>query len=258
MIKYGIKIWSDNNQEMFQEILDLHKNKKIDFAEFYTVPGLDFKALSALKKVPITIHSFHIKHDFDILSLDENSEKMFKENVIKTADFFNSKIIVLHSGGEKYSDDISIDFKNFKKNIEKIKDKRIIIENMPALAMDGGNCFGYSLKELLLIKELGFNFCLDIAHAYKSALWQKIDYKKFIKDLIENLSPFYFHLSSGRGDSYDDQHLNIFEGDLDIKWVKNILVSLSGKKDIYLIFETPKIGDNLENDIKNIDYFKSL
>lgn len=254
-IYYGLKIWSTNRNDLFREAVQLFRQKKFDFLELYLVPGsLDPEKLEILsefkkQKVPVTIHCPHDVHNFDISKLDYQKEELFKNLVLKTADFLGSKYIVVHPGlGDSY--------KIFEENIQKINDKRILIENMAKVGPNPGVGFGHSLEQLKFIRGLGFNFCLDFSHAVKSAASQKIDYKKFIEELISALNPSYFHICNGQKDYEIDEHRDLFDGEFDIKWIKEILLGL--KKDVYLVFETPKVGDNLENDIKNIKYFQSI
>ena len=252
MLQYGLKIWT-TDKDSFQEALELFKNGEIDFAEIYIVPDSFLrKELKVLKKIPTIIHSVHESHNFNIFKLQDFKIELFKNQVVKTADFLKSRFIILHSGIGGAQD-------LFKKNIAKIYDKRILMENMPKIATDGKTCFGYSLEQLKFIKEdCRLNFCLDFGHAIKSAVSQKLDYKDYIKSLIYHLKPSYFHLAGGEKKNEKDEHLNLFEGDFDAVWIKKTLESLAKNQSVYLVFETPKSKNNLENDIKNIDYFKNL
>lgn len=246
-IKYGLKLWSVN-KELFSEAVELFKKGQVDFIELYIVPDSLSSKGDILKDVLTTIHAPHMGHDFSVFGLDEKKVRFFKEQVIKTADFLESKFIVVHAEGGD-SKDI------FKKNIKKINDKRILIENSMKFGKDD---FGYSLVQLKFIKECGFDFCFDFAHAIKTAIGQKIDYKKFIEEIVSGISPFYFHLSNGCIEVATDEHRDLFDGEFDIKWIKEKLSELAEKRDIYLVFETPKGENGLENDIKNINYFRSL
>ncbi len=253
-IKYGLKLWS-TDRELFPEAVQSFKKGTIDFIELYIVPNsfmpgkLDF--LNDLKNIPTIIHAPHTKHNFDVFSLNDSKIKIFKEQVAKTADFLNSKFIIVHAG---IGDSQAI----FKENIEKIKDKRILIENMTKIGINDQPCFGHSYEQLKFIKERGFNFCLDFSHAIKSSISQKIGYKEFVEKLIIELTPNYFHICNGRFNNDEDEHMDLFDGDFDIKWIKEILLKLAGKKDVYLVFETPKSGNRISNDIKNINYFLSI
>ncbi len=251
-IKYGLKIWS-TDKDLFKRAVELFKNKKIDFVELYIVPNsfLDITNLKDLKGIPISIHATHSEHDFDVFLLDDFKIDFFKSQILKAADFLNSKFIVVHAEAGNSNE-------NFKKNIEKINDDRILIENLPKISIDGKNCYASSYSQLKFIKDCGFKFCFDFSHAIKSAISQKINYKEFVEELIKELNPNYFHICNGKIDNNKDEHLDLFDGDFDIKWIKKILFDLSVKKDIYLVFETPKAKNGLENDLKNMNYFRSL
>lgn len=255
MIKYGLKLWSTNKKELFKEAAELFKNREIDFVELYIVPDSflpgesDF--LNDSKNVPTTLHAPHMEHGFDVFNIDDEKAETFKNQVIKIADYLNSRFIVVHAA-------LGDSQKIFKKNIQKIIDKRILVENMPKIGLENEICFAHSYLQLKLIKDSGFNICLDLSHAINSAASQKIDYKEFIEKLIFGLNPIYFHLCGGSKSSVKDEHKNLFDGDFDIKWIKKTLLKIAKKKDIYLVFETPKGAFGLENDIKNINYFQEL
>jgi len=253
-IKYGLKIWSVDQDQLFKEAAQLFSKGEIDFMEIYIVPDSitpeKYDVLKNLNNIPITIHAPHIAHGFDVFRLNNQKIKLFKEQIIKIADSFNSKFIVVHAeSGDS--------FEVFKESIDKIRDKRILIENMPKFGIDNEICFGHSYEQLKLIKDSGINLCLDFGHAIRSAISQKLDYKEFIKKIISELNPSYFHICNGKMDAKED-HRSLFDGEFDIKWLKKTLFKLKEEKDVYLVFETPKGGNGLENDLKNINYFRSI
>ena len=261
MIKYGIKIWNIN-KNWFPVAVELFKTHKIDFIELYLAPeGASKEELTMLKDIPVSIHAPHYSHGFNLFELNNEQIDSFKKNVIETADYLNSNFIVVHPG-------IGSDKEMFRNNSFKIFDKRILIESMVKIGFvgKGGNrmdegvgCFGHSLEQLEFInKKCGFGICLDLAHSTATAVSLGIDYKEFLMSLINNLNPNYFHISGGCQDSEEDDHLDVFDGNLDIKWMKKALQDRAKDKDIYLVFETLKVGNKLENDVKNIDYFKNL
>ncbi len=249
-IKYGLKIWSTDERDLFKEAARLFLKGKIDFVELYVVPdsfvlgGHNF--LNDLKNIPTTLHAPHAVHNFDVFKLDDSRIRLFESQVIKTADFLGSKFIVVHA---TEGDDREV----FIKNIKKINDKRILIENATKIGMDNQVNFGYSFEQLEFIKSCGLNFCLDFSHAIKSAISQNLDCKKFVEKLISELNPSYFHICNGKMDNQIDEHRDLFDGEFDLKWIKKTLIGL--KKDVYLVFETPKAGKGLENDVKNMNHF---
>lgn len=251
MLKYGLKIWSGNDEWM-KESASLIKAGKVDFVEVYCIPtSFHMKSFEILKGLPVVLHTPHYAHRFNIFEINDEQIRFFNEELIKTADFLNTQFIILHS-------DIGDSKEIFKKNIAKIYDKRILIENMPKIAPNDKFYFGYSLERLKFInQECGFDICLDFVHAVKSAISQKIDYKDFIKSLISELTPYYYHICGTGLVKEKDEHFNLFEGDFDVKWSKEVLVGLAKNRDIYLVFEMPK-QENLKNDMKNINYFRNL
>ncbi|MFA4833319.1 MAG: TIM barrel protein [Patescibacteria group bacterium] len=251
MIKYGIKIWSIN-ERYFTEAVRLYERGKIDFIELYLVPDKIPESVKKFKNVEMQIHAPHSSHGFNIFTVNQAGVNFFKEQVVKTADLLNAKNIIVHAG-------VGEDKLIFKKNIKLIADDRLLIENKPKVGLNNELCFGHSLDQLIFIKdECGLNICLDFGHAIKSAASEKINYKDFLSNLLSILKPSYFHLSGGFYDNEQDEHLNLDEGNIDCTWIKNKLEKLSENSDISLAFETPKVGNNLRNDLRNIEYFKNL
>lgn len=253
MIKYGIKLWSPD-KSYFPEAVDLCHKDLIDFVELYILPNtFPKKYLDILKNIPTQVHAPHSLHGFNVFELDKEKINLFKNQAVKVADFFNSQYIILHAG-------MGRDRKIFKRNIKKIYDKRILIENKPKIGLNNQICFGYSLPQLKFIKNQCRvnNICLDIGHAIKSAVSQRKDYKKYLETLIKALEPNYFHISDGLLSSEKDEHLDLGRGDFDLKWIKNQINQSANKHTVYLVFETPKKNNDLRNDIKNVIGFKNL
>ncbi len=252
MFKYGLKLWT-SNQALFNEAVKICNSGQADLIELYIVPG-SFKKedLAVLQGVEITIHAPHFEHDFNIFTLDENKINFFKKDVSGTADFLQAKTIVVHAG---VGDDDEI----FQANVKKIHDPRIIIENKPKTGYTGKICYGYTLDQLKFIRErCGYEICFDIVHAVKSSISQKIYYKIFLESAVNALKPKYFHLCGTDLQGEFDDHFDIFKGDLDWPWIKNLLAREAQDKEIILVFEVPKINNNLANDLKNIEYFKNI
>ena len=125
---------------------------------------------------------------------------------------------------------------------------------MPKKALDGKVCLGYTKEEIIEFTRIGnFDFCLDFTHAIKSAISQNKDYKTIIKDFA-SLKPKLFHLCDGTLKTEIDEHLNLGEGEFDLKFIKNIIQESKCKK---VTFEVPKLN-KLDNDIKNINYFRKI
>ncbi len=108
---------------------------------------------------------------------------------------------------------------------------------------------------LIKIKEKK-DICLDITKFAKACVYHNINYKEYIVKALDILQPEYFHISGGDASSPIDEHGNLWEGTIDCKWVKGVLEDYAKEKDIYLVFENPKAKNGLDNDIRNMTYFK--
>jgi len=252
MIKYGIKLWSINRRRFFEQAVKLYKQGEIDFVELYIHPAMtELKELKMFKNVRLTLHATHYEHGFDLAALNAENINLYKK-IIAIADYLTAEKIVVHAG-------VDINSSNFKANFKRIYDLRLLIENLPKISLDDKEFFGYSFKRLKWIKRNVFpNFCFDFDHAVKAAFSQRLDYKIFITDLIKELKPSYFHLCDGLSNCEKDEHLNLGEGNFDLKWIKKLLLKISRKKVIDLVFEVPKNENDLDNDLANIEYFKRL
>lgn len=252
MIKYGLKLWT-TDKNLFGEAADLLRAGLVDLVELYIVPDfLSMDGLKIFKGTNAIIHAPHYGHGFNIFTFDKKDEKMFKKQVIGAADFLAAEHIIVHAG-------IGTDEGLFKKNIEKIHDSRILIENKPKFGPKGELLFGYSLRQLEFIKrECGLEICLDIAHAIKSAFSQGMDYKEYLELLLNGLDPSYFHISDGTADNEIDDHLDLGAGNFDLAWLAEKIKKIGLSKDISLIFEIPKKNGGLKKDLINMTLFKNL
>lgn len=259
MFKYGLKIWSTDKQ-WFSQVIDLIKQDKADFVEIYLKPdSFELADFDIFKKnnIFVALHAPHTSHNFDVFNLTKESLDIWKNQIIKTADYLKSRFIIVHPG---VGDSKEI----FKRESAKIKDPRALMESMIKIGFvgvkEGGvMCFGYSKEELEFInKECGFEICFDVCHSLASSCWQKINPYDFISECIDILKPKYFHLAGGNVEDAIDKHLDLWAGSFDYKFVKEKITPLAQAKDIFLSFEVPKRGNGLENDLKNIEYFKGL
>jgi len=241
-MKIGLKLWS-TNKELFNKANYLYNNKEIDYVELYVIPG-SFKSGINKLNMPTIIHAPHSGHKFNIANkslLKSNMEKF--EEVKKFAQELNALKIIVHPGynGEIYS---------ALKCLEKFNYENILIENMPVKGLHNENCLGYIPENIKWLLDIGFKFCLDFSHAYKAAVSLNLNAKKLIKSFLK-LNPYMFHICDGNINNEFDEHLNLGEGNFDLKFIKNCI------GDKFVTFETPK-KNNLINDIKNIKYFKGI
>ena len=165
------------------------------------------------------------------------------------ADFFGSENIIVHPPRTH-------DVKTLQENLAKLGDKRIILESMPGLDIDHQvmQC-GQTLEDLKEISKQN-GICFDLAKSFKASRHQKLDYQEFVTEALKEIKPKYFHISGGNDDTPVDQHLNMWKAAYDVGWVREALEEYAKDFVIHLAFETPKAGDDLTNDVKNVEFFK--
>lgn len=248
-MRYGLKIRS-TTQNLFAGAADLVHQGVFDFIELALIPGFSqAKIVKSLSGLPMTFHAPHERHGVNLAIETLLNEKFIAPTLI-LANKVAAQRIIFHPG-------IHGTLEMLRNNLGAIHDPRMLIENMPYRCLEelgGGTCMGATFKELEILKKNGYTFCLDFGHAFKSALSQEKDPYDFIRELF-SLDPVHFHLCDvGSGIEYDE-HRNLGEGELNIKWIKKMLEKI---KDPWLVFETPKEGKGLENDVRNLEYFKNV
>ncbi len=244
-MKVGIKLWTTNNN-LYNKFLDIYKKGKVNYLELKYILGKK-ENLDLIKnnKIPVVIHSQNCIEGvcFSDGNLKKNL-KIFKE-LLRIANYLNSERIIIHPGiGTS---------KNFIEFLKNINTNKLIIENMPKVAI-GKQAIGFDVDEIKEFLSIGnFKFCLDFSHAIKSAISQNLDYKVYIKKFLK-LKPFMFHFCDGHSNIEKDEHLNFGQGNFDLKFLKKCIKNNENKM---ITIETPK-GNGLDQDIKNIEYFKNL
>ncbi len=249
MLHDGLKLWS-TNKEWFPEAVDLCAKKIFDVIELHHNPvfGAAEDVKQALRGAPVIgIHNPH-SHGFHDFFLEEHQKPIW-EATRMLADHFHVRYILVHPARTH-------NMQTFFEQMKKIEDPRIVIENMAGVDIDHQEMqCGQTLSDLRAIKEK-YPICFDLEKAVKAARNQGIDYHEFILEGINDLAPMYFHISGGDAESAMDQHLNLWDATFDISWMRKILVEYAKDKEVFLMFETPKVGGSLENDVKNLVYFR--
>ena len=249
MIRYGLKLWS-NNIDLFEQARELCRSKSFDFVELYNNPSVvtELEAMAPLAGYVETIHNPHTHgwHEFFFASEEQMAHW---QRTVAMADFFSAKHIIIHPSREHT-------LKTFAENFARIADPRILIENMAGQDIYGlvMGC-GQSIDDLVALRRLA-PICFDIEKGIKGAAQQGIAYKEFIAQALTSLEPEYFHLSSGDSTSPIDQHLNLWEGNFDWEWIRRTLQEYSANRTVRISLETPKMKGTLENDARNVEFFK--
>ncbi|MBU0667072.1 MAG: TIM barrel protein [Nanoarchaeota archaeon] len=247
-MQLGIKIWSIN----FDLIKEAKKiEDRIDFLEVYFVPKTPKKNISELKKIniPIIVHAPIELHGFNLADKNNNTQNnLILKKVINFSNQLKSKKIIFHPGSGG-------DIENVISMLKNIKNKEIFIENLTKEGINGEKMIGFLPENIARIKkELNCELCLDLSHAIKAAFSLKKDYKKFIKELLK-LKPILFHLTGGNSNVEIDEHLNLWDGDFDLNFLKKTIKENNAQ----VTFETPKKNlKTLSQDLKNIDFFRKI
>lgn len=245
-IKYGLKLWSTNTG-LIDQAIQLIDKRIFDYIELFVIPGTQITPF--MIDVPYIIHIPH--HKFGVNIGDARIKKYNLEKInesISWADELCARYLILHAGHSTI--DAAADL------LSEVTDKRLLIENMPKMGLDGEAMIGYSPEQIdKLIKVNDFGFCLDFGHAIKASISLKTDYKEIIQGFLK-LNPIVFHISDGTFQIEEDEHLNIGSGTYDFKYLKNCLNKNSS---IMITLETPrKNNQSLDEDVKNIKALKLL
>jgi len=229
-MKIGVKSYDYNKElEYFRD--------KADFFEIMVVEGRDYSGFNKFK-MPFVIHSQHAVFGINNANSEIHQKNMSSFNYAqKIADMLGAKKIIMHPGSienDGCSKSNSINF------IKSLKDKRVIIENMPS---EKSLCrTPEELKEF--INKTGCGFCFDINHAILTTQTLKKDYKEVIKSFVK-LKPNHFHLGGHKFIGID--HLCFAESELDLKEIFSFL-----PKDAEITLETSKDIEKTKDDLRII------
>jgi deoxyribonuclease-4 len=245
-IKFGLKLWS-TDQANIKEAKKMIEDGTFDYIELMAVPNTNI-SLFLETKLPYIIHIPHDRFGFNIA--DKEKEGFNLDIINKSIEWANelsAEYLILHPGlGEI---EVAVNF------LEKINDKRILIENMPKVGANGEKMVGYTPEQIKELTKNKFGFCLDFVHAIKAGLSIGVNYKDYVKEFLD-FNPKVFHIYDDTLVAGSDAHMNIGEGEYDFKFLLDCIRSNSYKM---ATLETPKNNFNsLEDDFMNIKKLKSL
>lgn len=240
-IKFGLKLWS-LNYDLIAPAKEAISENIFQYIELMVVPQTR-ASLFKMIEVPFILHATSERWGFNI---SDSSKEIFNLDVIKNclawADELGARYVIVHPGFGEFAA-----AKNF---LDKINDRRILIENMPKVGVKNEKMVGYDPEQIKDLKRGDFGFCLDLTHAVKAAASLKINYKKLIADFIE-LKPELFHISDADCKKEMDEHLDIGKGDSDFAFFADC-IKKSGASHVTL--ETPRSDlRSVREDIDNLD-----
>ncbi|MFH1249142.1 MAG: TIM barrel protein [archaeon] len=216
-MKAGVKIFGIKDQQFLDEAVE-----NADFIETMAIRGGNYEFLKSYNK-PIVIHAEH--RDFGINPADYSKSAINSASLdfaIKTADMLDAKKIICHPGvleDKNCSEQTSVDF------FKNIKDKRVIIENLPLIDYNGkytkSLCYDL-LSSAEFLQKVGKGLCLDFTHAILSAiLLGKKDQDEFVIGYLK-MNPKHFHFCDMKLAKLKD-HLSLGEGDLNVIHYKKLI-----------------------------------
>lgn len=216
----GVKTYND------KKFIEYFKDK-VDFLEV-----MSFAKREDLENIKIIIHCKH--QLFGINPADKTKEKENLEELKKGQEIANitkAEKIIFHPGfieNENCSKEQAI------KIVKELKDKRIIIENLPKMNNLGKFCTTpEETKEFMdkTEKEL----CFDLNHAISAAFQNNLDPYSYIKDFLD-LKPRHYHLG-GQTLPNNATHIALTESNIDLNKIISLLpeeseISLEVTQDI--------------------------
>lgn len=199
-MKIGLKIKYTKNIPIVLPYLK-ELSDKLDYFEFglrETENYKDYKKLIKGNGLFATLHSPLYEENVNLIVPQKNKINLRNLKFCQeAASYFKVKYVVLHPGDRETSE---ASLKNLYYLLDKVKDKRFILENTPIkIKTRPYKRLGVSLKEFLEFKEKGINMCFDFGHAKVEAKIEKKEYYAYIKEFIEKAKPQYFHLSGNDG-----------------------------------------------------------
>ena len=245
-INFGLKLWS-TNIDLIGKAIKLIDEKTFDYIELFIVP--DTQVSPFIIDVPYIIHIPHYKFGVNIGKFNKKEYNLQRINESKRwAKELDAKYLVLHPGYGSMDCAAEV--------LREVSDNRILIENMPTIALNGERMVGYSPEQMeKLMDNTDMGFCLDLNHATKAAVSVKKPYKEFIEEFLK-LGPKIFHISDGKLNNEKDEHLNIGGGDYDFGF---FLKTIKDNPYRLVTVETPRIDKKaLHEDIQNIKKLKML
>ncbi len=252
-MNFGLKLWSTNDYYI-KSALELFKKKQFDYIELYIVPGSvdsipDWEELN----IPFILHAPHSLSGLNpsIESCEIRNFELIAE-IEEYRKVLNPEFIIFHPGIDGTLEETIRQFCEIRNKFPEIH-KCLLVENKPALGLNGENCIGSSPHEIAwIIQKIGSGFCLDIGHAICSANSSKSYWHDVISDFLR-LDPTMFHLSDSDIHSEKDAHRNFGSGTFELS---EILEQIP--EDARITIETEKSSkDNLDDFERDVKYLLS-
>ncbi|MBR1753353.1 hypothetical protein IJ732_00830 [bacterium] len=226
MLNLGLKLYSNQLERYREEVINLFNDNKFGYIELLVYPDSleDLNGWKCFKKefnLDFTLHAPHFSHGVNLADKDfENRNVEVYEQVKRYKEELEAKYIIVHGGMEGSVDETV-------RQLDLINPPDMRIENKPPVSprMPDKHCRGAKIEEIkFIINRHPCKFCLDVGHAFCSAVYYEIEQFEYLKQ-FQNLNPDCYHLSDGDFDSPIDIHYHIGKGDYDWQKVFEIIDS---------------------------------
>jgi endonuclease IV len=248
--KIGLKLYSTDTH-LIPAVKELNIRDLFDYIELYAVPKSYKRNINKWRDLDVyyIIHAPHMAHNVNIANkeLMYNNLEVYKE-VKEYCNTLNSACIIVHGGSNGTLEETI-------RQLRKINDHRIRIENKPMIGLGGEMCRGCTPEEFKEIFESGVvnGMVLDFNHAIYASVSLGLDHRSIIKGFME-FAPTIFHLSDGKYSSQTDIHLNFGKGEFNL----NELLQNVPRGGMVTI-ETPKSSQNGLREFKqDVQYLKNI
>lgn len=248
--KVGLKLHS-TNVALIPDALRLKKEGFFDYIELYIIPDTYEETIDAWKNLDVSyvIHAPHSFHRVNLAQKDKwESNLQFFNEARQFADDLGSDIIIVHGGNNG-------SFEETLRQIELLKEQRIVLENKPKIGIYNEECVGWSPSEFHCTMALDIlsGTVLDFVHAVYAANSAKMDVMEIIKAFMV-FQPKVFHLSDGNASSDKDIHLNLGKGNMDLGGFLSVIPDAG-----LVTIETPRDElKGLEEFINDIHLLRNL
>jgi deoxyribonuclease IV len=252
-MKLGLKLWSTNDFYI-NEAIRLYNEKLYDYVELFVVPdSLKYLQIWEKLEIPFILHAPHSYAGFNpSLAECKKNNLILLDVVEKYREALKPQYVIFHPGINGCLSETIRQFNFFREKFPEIY-SIALIENKPAIGLEGEACVGCSVNDIIKIQnESGMGFCYDIGHSICYANSTGQAWKNVFCDFLE-LKPVMFHLSDGYINSSKDMHLNLGKGNFDLEYILSQM-----KKNASVSIETIKSSkEKLDDFFEDVRFLKS-
>lgn len=224
MINLGLKLYSNQLEKYQNEVVELIENEKFKYIELFVFPDSlehlkDWRKFKLKYNLNFTLHAPHFSNGVNLSdkNLENRNVEVYKQ-VNQYREELEAMYTIVHGGMDGSIDETV-------RQLDLINPIDMRIENKPPISprFQDKHCRGAKIEEIKFIMQRHpCKFCLDVGHAFCSAVYYNIDQFEYLK-AFQELNPECYHLSDGNFDDHIDIHYHIGNGDYDWKKIFSII-----------------------------------